>query len=125
MKISIHGKNINLTQEVKDYVEAKVGSLTKFYDKIQDAKVELGRESRNPKKGKDAFFVHVTLSVPNKVLRVEEHEPKLRKAIDKAKDDLQRELKVYKRKSQQKDKESIKMIEPEDLGLDFPRREEE
>lgn len=125
MNINIRSKDINLTPEIKDYVNEKIGSLTKFFDNIIEANIEVGRQNKHHKKGDDLFFANVNLKVPNKTLRVEETEPRLKKAIDKAKDDLQRELKGYKRKIGGAEQESIKMIEPEDLDLGFPPREEE
>jgi len=41
MNIQITGKNIELTEAIKNYVNEKIGSLSKFHDKIMEARVEV------------------------------------------------------------------------------------
>lgn len=106
MKFTLHSKNVELTSKQKEYIEEKVTSLSKFFNHITDARVEIGQIGHQ-KKG-DIYYAHVNLTVPGKTLRVEEQEPRIEKAIDKAKDDLQRELKRYKSKFDKKHRTSIK-----------------
>lgn len=109
MNISITGRNLELTNDIKEYTHEKIGGLTKFFDGITQARVELGKESHQQKG--DVYYAHVTLSVPGKTLRVEESEPRIQKAIDKAKDDLQSELKKYKGKLNKKAEKLVKTME--------------
>lgn len=91
MKINIRTREIDLTDSIRAYAEKKMLALVKFYPNITSLDIELAKISKHHKKG-DVFSARITLAVPNKVYRVEEVEPILYKAIDKAKDDLKRSL---------------------------------
>ncbi len=91
MKINIRTREIDLTDPIRAYAEKKMLALIKFFPNITMVEMELSKLSKHHKKG-DVFSAKITLSVPNKVYRVEEVEPVLYKAIDKAKDDLKRSL---------------------------------
>jgi len=91
MKINIRTREIDLTDPIRAYAEKKLLALLKFSPDIMIADLELAKISKHHKKG-DVFSAKVTLSVPGKVYRVEEIEPVLYKAIDKAKDDLKQSL---------------------------------
>ena len=114
MNVTLSWKNIDLTSKQKQYIEEKIRSLSKFFNNITRARIDVGVESTKHNKGK-IFYAHVNLHVPGKVLRVEELEPSVEKAIDKAKDDLQIELKKYKARFNKKGSESIKNL-GEDLS---------
>ncbi len=118
MQISIKVTNLKLTPDIKDYTEKKIASLTKYFKKIIEAKVEIGMESAKHKKG-EKYFCEVNLAVPQKLLRVRKTEKELLKAIDKTKDHLKVVLKRHKEKLQGRPrKENLKRdlserLEPE------------
>ena len=105
MKINrIVGTNMELTQVIKDYVEEKIGSLSKYWDKIIDADVDVGLTSKHHQSGK-IYRCEVNMRVPGKILRVEKTEKDLYKAIDKVKDHLQEMIDEHRgRKSTQRRK---------------------
>lgn len=107
MNISLKWNNVELTSKQKEYITDKIESLSKFFDNITQARIDVGMTSTHHQKGK-IYYAHVNLSVPGKTLRVEENEPTIEKAIDKAKDDLQRQLKDYKAKYDKKGSKSIR-----------------
>jgi ribosomal subunit interface protein len=88
---------MELTQAIKEYVFEKVDGLEKFFSGVLQADVEVGKTSRHHQKG-DVFFCEMNLSVPKTLLRSREEMDDLYKAINKAKDRMQRELKKYKGK---------------------------
>jgi len=95
MQINITGKNIDLTEAIKAYVDKKIGGLEKFYDQIIRADVSVGIESSHHNKGK--FYVaECKLIVPGNDLYASKNEKNLYKAIDKVKDYLDAELKKHK-----------------------------
>ncbi|MFH1291651.1 MAG: ribosome-associated translation inhibitor RaiA [bacterium] len=110
MQIIITGKDIDLTDAIKDYVDKKIGGLEKFYDQIIRAKVNVGIETTRHNNGK--FFVaECRLEVPGNDLYASKNEKNLYKAIDKVKDYLDGELKRHKIKSrgrQKKERSSIR-----------------
>ncbi len=103
MQIKITGKNIDLTEAIKDYVEKKISGLDKFYDQILRANVVIGKESQHHLKG-EIFICEIKLEVPDNDLFVSKNEKDLYKAIDKVRDHLEAELKKHKVMLREKDK---------------------
>lgn len=109
MKINIRTREIDLTDAIRAYAEKKMLALVKFFPNITLVEVELSKLSKHHKKG-DVFSAKITLTVPNKVYRVEEVEPVLYKAIDKAKDDLKRSLTRMRSKSRDMSRQGREVI---------------
>lgn len=110
MQIIISGKNIDLTEPIKDYVEKKIEGLDKFYDKIIRAVVEVGLENHHHQKGK-VFVANCKLEVPGRDLFASKNEKNLYKAIDKIRDYLETELKKHKilqREKLKRDKRQVR-----------------
>ncbi|MFH1790011.1 MAG: ribosome-associated translation inhibitor RaiA [bacterium] len=104
MQVIISGKNIELTEPIKEYVEKKIGGLEKFYDQIIRAHVSVGLTTTKHNNGK-IYVAECRLEVPGNDLyasKVEERD--LYKAIDKIKDYLDSELKKHKLKTRGKAK---------------------
>ena len=99
MNIIIKATNIELTPNIKEYVEEKISSLDKYFNNIIEARVEIGVNSQRRQKG-EIFFAEANIKVPGKILRVVKTEKKLFKAIDKVKDHLRVILHRHKEKTQ-------------------------
>lgn len=99
MKINLKTKNFGLTPSIKNYLEQKLNSLNKFLpsDESIAADVELSKTTKHHQKG-DVFRAEVNLTVPGRLIRAAAEQWDLRVAIDKAKDELQREIKSNKEK---------------------------
>ena len=98
MQIIITGKNMDLTDPIKEYVEKKIGGLAKFYDQIIKAEVTVGLISTKQNKGR-IYVAECKLDVPGNDLyasKIEERD--LYKSIDKVKNYLELELKKHKTK---------------------------
>lgn len=95
----IKATNMELTQPIRDYVEEKLGYLDELLpdDSSVMADVEVGKTTNHHNKG-DVMRCEVNLQVPGELLRVEKTEKDLYKAIDKVKDHLARQVKVWKGK---------------------------
>ncbi len=105
MQIQITGKNTELSEAIKDYVNKKMLALNKFYnDKIIRADVVVGVSSDHHLKGKK-FFAECKLDVPGKNLFASKQEETLYKAVDKIRDYLELELKKYKMMQRVKSKD--------------------
>ena len=105
MRIQIMGKNIELSEAIKDYVNKKMTALNKFYnDRIIRADVVVGVSSDHHIKGKK-FFAECKLDVPGKNLFASKQEDTLYKAIDKIRDYLELELNKYKSKQRVSEKD--------------------
>lgn len=101
MKIIIKGTNLELSPNISQYLEEKIGGLEKFLQhfnpELIEARVEIGKIARGQRQG-DIFRAEVNLSVDGRLLRVEETAESLTAAIDLARDELAREIKTYKEK---------------------------
>jgi len=107
MQINIKSTGIEMTDAIKQYATEKVGSLTKFFNKIQQADIDVGMKSHHHLKGK-IYYAEVNLHVPGKILRVSKNAEDLYKAIDKVKDHLKVEVKKFKEKLRQQDKKLLR-----------------
>ena len=99
MQIKIKATNIELTPEIKDYVQEKMDMLEKYLGNVQvlNCDVEVGMSVGNQQSGK-IYRAEANLNVPGDLLRVEKTEKDLFKAIDKVKDHLTRSIRRYKEK---------------------------
>ena len=99
MQINIKATKIELSEEIKDYVQEKMDMLDKYLGSVTatNCDVEIAMAVGNQNKGK-IFRCEVNLNVPGELLRVEKTEKELFKAIDKVKDHLARSIRRYKEK---------------------------
>lgn len=100
MKINLKTKNFSLTSSIKNYLEQRLNSLGKFLpiDESIFADVDLSKTTKHHKKG-DIFRAEVNLKVPGRLIRASAIEWDLRIAIDRVRDDLQKEIKINKEKN--------------------------
>ena len=111
MQINIKATNIELTPEIKDYVQEKMDMLEKYLGSVQvlNCDVEVGMSVGNQQSGK-IYRTEANLVVPGDLLRVEKTEKDLFKAIDKVKDHLTRSIRRYKEKRIDRDRKAEKKI---------------
>lgn len=115
MKIVIKTTNLELSQELRDYIQEKINSLEKFAKVFQgknyyngffskgkpraEVWVEVGRTTKHHQKG-NIFRAEAQMHLSGKSLRAESERNDLKLAITEVKDELQRELKKYKGKTE-------------------------
>ena len=91
-EFTIRGKNIEITQPLREYVEKRVGKVTKYFDKIENISVLLTVT-------KGQHVVEVTVEVPNGVLlRGEESTTDMYTSIDLVVEKLERQIHKQKTK---------------------------
>lgn len=105
MKIKIRAKKIELTQEIKDYIQEKMDMVEKYFGDTQvlNCDVEIDMTVGGQNSGQ-IYRAEVNLQVPGKLLRVEKTEKEILKAVDKVKDHLEIIIKKYKEKRVDKKK---------------------
>ncbi len=107
MIIHVKATGIKMTDAIKIYAEEKINSLTKFFDNITNADIDVGMQSHHHLNGK-IYYAEVNLSVPGKIIRVVKEAENLYKAIDKVKDHLKVELEKMKEKLRRKDRKVLR-----------------
>ena len=70
MQMNITGKNLEVTDSLREYVEKKMGRLDRYLPNVSDVRVELSVE--NARASKDRQVAQVTLRTKQAVLRAEE-----------------------------------------------------
>ena len=100
MKFNIHGKNIEVTDAIRDYIESKVGRLEKYFKNTN-----LTATVNVRVRGKDQI-VEVTIPTDKVTLRAEDTHSDLYAAIDLVIEKLERQI----RKNKSKAKKSLKQV---------------
>ena len=98
MELQIAGTNVELTQNVQNYIEGKLGKLDRHSPGISDAKVEISEEGT--KSPGERYLIRVTLAsgTGGPVFHGEERGEDLLKAVDKVNAVMKRQLERYKGK---------------------------
>ncbi|MNS43954.1 putative sigma-54 modulation protein [compost metagenome] len=96
MDLVIRGKNMDVTDSLRDYAQQKLGRITKILDGIIDAQVEFN-VIKNKRVANDQI-VEVTLHLSGGVIRAEEAKDNMYAAIDLVTDKVERQLKRFKGK---------------------------
>ena len=95
MKMNVRGKNIEITPALRDYVEKRVGKITKYFDAIGDISAVLKVE-------KGHHIVEVTVPINGMLLRGEESTNDMYTSIDLVVDKIEKQIEKYKTKISRK-----------------------
>ncbi|MFA5644429.1 MAG: ribosome-associated translation inhibitor RaiA [Patescibacteria group bacterium] len=108
MNIKIKTTKVDLTPELKKYVQKKIEMLDKYLGEVAviNCDIELEHAISKQNNGK-TYRVEANLFVPGEILRVDKTEKTLNKAIDKVKDHLVLMIKKYKEKKVDKKRGKI------------------
>ncbi len=96
MQLIIKGKNVEITEWLRQYVERKIGKLNRYLPTINEARVELSFE--NAKSAQDRQVVQVTVRSNGTILRAEERSDDMFASIDAVLDKMYRQIARYKGK---------------------------
>ena len=113
MNIKITGKNIDVTEAMKDYIEKRLEKLEKFEGKNTDVNVVCSVE-------REEQIVEIQINHDGDFLRVEERNADLYASVDLALDRAERQLRKEKEKRVEKNKENslkgkiVEMFKKED-----------
>lgn len=99
MNIKITGKNIDVTEAMKDYIEKRLERLEKFEGKNTEVNVVCSVE-------REEQIVEIQISHDGDFLRVEERNADLYASVDLALDRAERQLRKEKEKRVEKTKEN-------------------
>lgn len=133
MKLVIHGKNIEITDAIREYVHQKIEKAANHYQNLTteiDVHLSVARNPRITTKQ----TAEVTLYVNGSVIRAEESSENLYASIDLVADKIARQLRKYKEKRQTKGpnraKEVVQLAEEQpllgdltgDRALSYPKK---
>jgi putative sigma-54 modulation protein len=89
--VTVRGKNIDITPALKDYVEKRVGKITKYFETLGEISVILTV-------AKGRHIVEVTVPVNGMLLRGEEATTDMYTSIDLVIEKLEKQIEKYKTK---------------------------
>lgn len=95
MKFIVSGKNIEVTEALKEKVVKKLGRLEKFFNPGTEVHVTMSVE-------KNRQIVEITIPFNGVVLRAEESNGDMYTSIDKVMDVLERQIRRYKTRLEKK-----------------------
>ncbi len=96
MQLIISGKNLEVSDWLKEYVEKKIGKLDRYLPALSEARVELTLEkTRNVNKSQ---VVQVTLRTNGTIMRGEERSSDFTVAVDTVAEKLYKQIERYKGK---------------------------
>lgn len=96
MQIVVSGKNIHLSQALKDYAEKKLATIKKYFDHIIEVDVNLSADDvRDPERSK---VCEVTVWANGVVIRGKKASEDLYASIDMVADKIERQVKKFKEK---------------------------
>lgn len=93
MKMNYAGKNIEVTDALRDITEKKLGKLDKYFEKDIEGNITFSTE-------KNRKIIEVTINLPGTIIRAEESTDDMYASIDKVVDVLERQIRKYKTKLQ-------------------------
>jgi putative sigma-54 modulation protein len=96
MNVELHSRHLPITEQVRDYVERKIGRLDRYLPDIQSTRVDLDRRLTHSQG--EVHSAQVTAWVNGTVLRAEELHADLYAAIDLAAEKIHRQIERYKGK---------------------------
>ncbi|MGK7902642.1 MAG: ribosome-associated translation inhibitor RaiA [Hormoscilla sp.] len=110
MKLVIQGKNITITDAIREYVEQKIENAVLHFERLT-TEVDVNLSVAHNSRIKADQTAEVTIYANGKVIRSEESSEDLYASIDLVADKIARRLRKYKEKSENKHKKTVKTVE--------------
>lgn len=122
MELVITGRNMEISDGMREYIEKKAGRLDRYLRGIDEASLELTRESA--KSADDRHIAQLTVRVRGTILRAEERSADVFTAFDAVLDKMYRQIIRYKtrRRDKQRVQEEDLMPPIEEYDEEAPRR---
>lgn len=94
MKLNVHGRNIEVTDWIHQYVEKKVERLERYLPQAREAKAELAYSETRA--AADRYTAQLTIWANGQILRAEESTEDIFASIDAIVDKMSRQIERYK-----------------------------
>ncbi len=97
VEVEVFARNLEIADNLKEYVTSKASKLDRYLNEIQHVRVEMDY-NKSARNSKDRNVAQITVRGHRALLRVEERSDDLTAAFDTAIDKMQRQLDHYKGK---------------------------
>ncbi len=112
MDLIIKGKNIDVPESAKEYIEKKAQKFDRHLQSISKAKVEVSEE--NTRSRENRYVIEVTVDADGTFLRGEERGPDIFSAIDAVASVMERQIRRYKQRLQGSKRRRTGISKPQD-----------
>ena len=115
-KIDIFTKDIELTDEIREYIHKKAGRLYRYLNNIDETRVDL-THAKTAREATNRYVAQITLRGRGFILRAEERAEETHAALDLVMDKIERQVDRYKgkRNRARTGAPSVSEIEPEEI----------
>ena len=111
MRVTVIGKNINVTPALKEIVEKKISKLDKYFQPDTEARATLTVQ-------KNRQILEVTIPFNGVILRCEEATDDMYKSIDLVEAKLERQIRKQKTKLQRRNNESLRFNSIKEIAVE-------
>ncbi len=108
MRVTVIGKNIEVTQALKGIVEKKISKMDRYFEPHIEARATLSVH-------KNRQTIEVTIPFNGVILRCEESTSDMYKSIDLVENKLQRQIRKQRTKLQRRNNESLRFTNIETI----------
>jgi len=105
IEVNVFSRNLEVTENLTDQIYRKVSGLDRYLEDIVEARVDLA--STNARSAEERQVVQITVKGKGFILRAEERSADIVTALNIATDTLQRRIKRYKGKRNQRWRQGI------------------
>lgn len=94
MQLLVHGRNVEVTDWIREYVDKKVGKLERFLPEANDARIELTHNTTRA--AGDRYTAQITVWTNGQILRAEESTSDILASVDATVDKMSRQIRRFK-----------------------------
>lgn len=124
MKLDVHGRNIEVTDWVREYVEKKVNRLERFLPQVREARADLVYS--DTRAAADRYTAQLTIWSNGQILRAEESTGDIFASIDAIVDKMSRQIERMKgRQIKSKRRSAAASVAEAELAAAYLPEEEE
>lgn len=94
MQLLVHGRNVEITDWIREYVNKKVGRLERYLNQVSDARIELSHNATRA--ADDRYTAQLTIWSNGHILRAEESTADILVSIDSAAEKMSQQIHRFK-----------------------------
>ena len=94
MQLLVHGRNVEVTDWIREYVNKKVGRLERYLNQVSDARIELSKH--DTRAADDRFTAQLTIWSNGQVMRAEESTADILVSIDATVEKMSQQIRRFK-----------------------------
>ncbi|MEX1020655.1 MAG: ribosome-associated translation inhibitor RaiA [Litorilinea sp.] len=94
MQLIVLGRNVEVNDRIREYVERKVGKLDRYLPQVTEGRVEITHNAT--RSADDRYTVQITIWANGQILRAEESTGDVLASIDASADKMYRQMRRFK-----------------------------